>query len=83
MSDENEMTGTGEGREAAQAPTPQQAEAAPDATATREHLCTLKTGITRTREFEKKGLASYAVNCGVKCGHGCRYCSTGAMLRMG
>lgn len=41
----------------------------------------LKNGITRTKEFEKKGLATYAVNCGLKCGHGCKYCSTGAMLR--
>src|SRR3989339_314333 len=41
----------------------------------------LKNGISRTKEFEKKGLAQYAVNCGLKCGHGCTYCSTGAMLR--
>lgn len=41
----------------------------------------LKTGITRTRGFEKKGLAPQAVNCGLKCGHGCTYCSTGAVLR--
>lgn len=41
----------------------------------------LKNGITRTKEFEKKGLATHAVNCGLKCGHGCKYCSTGAMLR--
>lgn len=50
--------------------------------ATRVHHHTLKTGITRTREFEKKHLASFAINCGIKCGHDCRYCSTGAMLRM-
>ena len=50
--------------------------------AMRVHHHTLKTGITRTPEFEKKGLASFAVNCGIKCGHDCRYCSTGAMLRM-
>ena len=43
---------------------------------------TLKTGITRTREFERKGLASFGVNVGTKCGHGCTYCSTGAILRM-
>jgi hypothetical protein len=30
---------------------------------------TLATGITRTREFERKRLASYAVNVGTKCGH--------------
>jgi DNA repair photolyase len=41
----------------------------------------LKTGISRTPEFEKKGLASYAVNVGTKCGHQCLYCSTGAVLR--
>lgn len=43
---------------------------------------TLRTGISRTREFERKGLASFAVNPGTKCGHGCTYCSTGAILRM-
>ena len=41
----------------------------------------LKNGISRTKEFERKGLATHAVNCGLKCGHGCKYCSTGAMLR--
>ena len=41
----------------------------------------LKNGISRTKEFEKKHLAEYAVNIGLKCGHGCKYCSTGAMLR--
>jgi len=45
------------------------------------HHYTLKTGITRTPEFEKKGLATYAVNVGTKCGHNCLYCSTGAVLR--
>jgi len=47
----------------------------------RVHHCTLKTGITRTREFEKKGLATHAANVGTKCGHNCLYCSTGAVLR--
>ncbi len=42
----------------------------------------LTSGITRTKEFERKGLACYAVNVGTKCGHGCLYCSTGALLRM-
>lgn len=51
-------------------------------TKTRIHLTTLKTGISRTPEFAKKGLAEYAVNVGTKCGHDCAYCSTGAMLRM-
>jgi len=36
----------------------------------------------RTRKFEEKALAQFAVNVGTKCGHGCLYCSTGAMLRM-
>lgn len=41
----------------------------------------LSAGITRTKEFEKK-LATHAVNVGLKCGHGCLFCSTGAVLRM-
>jgi len=48
----------------------------------RNHLTTLKTGISRTPEFEKKRLACFAVNVGTKCGHDCLYCSTGALLRM-
>jgi len=47
----------------------------------RIHHYRLKAGITRTREFEKKGLATHAVNVGTKCGHSCLYCSTGAVLR--
>ena len=46
------------------------------------HEYTLRNGITRTKEFERKKLATHAVNVGVKCGHDCTYCSTGAMLRM-
>jgi len=42
----------------------------------------LRSGITRTKEFERKKLASFGVNVGTKCGHGCSYCSTGAVLRM-
>lgn len=42
----------------------------------------LKSGITRTPEFERKKLATHAVNVGIKCGHGCTYCSTGSLLRM-
>jgi len=42
----------------------------------------LKTGIARTKEFERKKLACFAVNVGTKCGHGCLYCSTGTILRM-
>jgi DNA repair photolyase len=48
----------------------------------RVHRSTLSVGISRTQEFEKKGLPQFAVNVGTKCGHGCMYCSTGAMLRM-
>ncbi len=48
----------------------------------RIHHCQLKAGITRTPEFKKKRLATHAVNVGTKCGHGCLYCSTGAVLRM-
>jgi DNA repair photolyase len=48
----------------------------------RIHEITMTTGISRSLEFERKKLASYAVNIGTKCGHDCRYCSTGAMLRM-
>jgi len=47
----------------------------------RIHHYQLQAGITRTREFEKKGLATHAVNVGTKCGHNCLYCSTGAVLR--
>jgi DNA repair photolyase len=43
---------------------------------------TLSTGLTRTKEFERKKLAEFAVNVGTKCGHGCKYCSTGVLLRM-
>lgn len=48
----------------------------------RVHHYQLKTGISRTPEFEKKGLATHAVNVGIECGHNCRYCSTGTVLRM-
>jgi len=47
----------------------------------RVHYKELKSGINRTPEFEKKQLASYSINVGIKCGHGYLYCSTGAMLR--
>jgi DNA repair photolyase len=49
--------------------------------ATRVHEYTLKGGITRTPEFERKKLACFAVNCGIACGHDCAYCSTKALLR--
>ena len=41
----------------------------------------LTSGIRPTPEFEKKGLARYAVNVGLRCGHDCTYCSSRAMLR--
>ncbi|MGC9986288.1 MAG: hypothetical protein ABSF35_22040 [Polyangia bacterium] len=49
---------------------------------TRAHTTTLKTGIELSKEFEKKGLARYAVNVGTKCGHDCTYCSTASVLSM-
>ncbi len=48
---------------------------------TRVHHLDLGGGIRRTPEFEKKGLATHAVNVGLKCGHDCTYCSTGACVR--
>ena len=47
----------------------------------RTHTWQQKSGITRAPEFTKKLMADFAVNCGLKCGHDCLYCSTGAMLR--
>jgi len=47
----------------------------------RVHTWSLKGGIKRTKPFAEKGLAEFAVNIGTKCGHGCRYCSSGSMLR--
>lgn len=41
----------------------------------------LTTGIRKTPEFAKKGLAEFAVNVGLKCDHDCTYCSSGALLR--
>lgn len=48
----------------------------------RVYTTELKAGITASKEFARKGLASFAVNIGLKCGHGCLYCSTGTVLRM-
>ncbi len=42
----------------------------------------MRKGITETPKFAEKGLATHAINCGVKCDNNCLYCSTGAMLRM-
>jgi DNA repair photolyase len=41
----------------------------------------LQSGIRTSPKFAEKRLATHAVNVGVKCGHNCTYCSTGAMLR--
>ena len=41
----------------------------------------LSDGICRSPKFEEKGLAQYAINVGVRCGHDCTYCSSRAMLR--
>ena len=38
-------------------------------------------GIRPSPEFAKKGLAQFAVNVGLRCGHDCTYCSSRAMLR--
>ena len=46
------------------------------------YQATLKSGIIRTKEFEKKGLAQFSVNVGTRCGHQCLYCSTPSLLRM-
>lgn len=45
------------------------------------YLWETKNGITKTPAFEEKGLATHAVNVGLKCDNNCTYCSTGAMLR--
>lgn len=49
--------------------------------ATKVYEYELQSGINPTPEFERKRLASFAVNVGIKCGHGCTYCSTSAMNR--
>lgn len=43
--------------------------------------CLRNIGITRSNAFAKKMLATHAVNCGLICGHGCKYCSTPALVR--
>jgi DNA repair photolyase len=45
------------------------------------YLWNTSNGITKTPAFEEKGLATHAVNVGLKCDNNCTYCSTGAMLR--
>ena len=41
----------------------------------------LKGGIKPSPKFQQKGLAEFAVNVGLRCGHDCTYCSSRAMLR--
>lgn len=45
-----------------------------------DHVIEYKTGIKRSTEFERKGLAKYTVNPGVRCGHNCLYCSSPSLL---
>ena len=47
----------------------------------RIHRYPLAAAIHRSPEFAKKKLADFSVNVGVKCGHACTYCSSGAVLR--
>jgi DNA repair photolyase len=48
----------------------------------RHHTCSMRRGISDSPEFAKKGLAHFAANVGVRCGHDCTYCSSRAVLRM-
>jgi len=48
----------------------------------RIHSFDMKAGISRSKQYEKKRLASYVINSGIKCGHDCLYCSTPAVMRM-
>ena len=45
------------------------------------HYCSMKQGITPSKEFKKKRLAEFGANIGLKCGHGCLYCSRPALVR--
>ena len=47
----------------------------------KNYNCSLASGIRPSPEFEKKGLAEYAINVGLRCGHDCTYCSSRATLR--
>ena len=38
-------------------------------------------GVTKSDEFNKKQLATHAINGGLLCGHSCAYCSTPSLLR--
>lgn len=41
----------------------------------------LTIGVKKNPEFNKKQLATHSANIGLLCGHGCKYCSTAAMVR--
>ena len=47
----------------------------------KNYTYSLGGGIKPSPEFAKKGLAEYAVNVGLRCGHDCTYCSSRATLR--
>jgi DNA repair photolyase len=47
----------------------------------RIHRYPLKQALHSSPEFAKKKLADFSVNVGLKCGHDCTYCSSGAVLR--
>jgi DNA repair photolyase len=47
----------------------------------RIHTVSLKRGITRSPEFEKKTLAQYGCNTGTRCSNFCRFCSSNSILR--
>lgn len=44
-------------------------------------LISLKTGVKPSPEFAKKHLATHSAHIGLLCSHGCKYCSTAAMVR--
>lgn len=50
-------------------------------TTTTVHEYSVKSGIRPTPKFTEKGLAEYSANVGLRCGHDCAYCSTGASNR--
>lgn len=45
------------------------------------YLYRIMQGIAPTKEFARKLLAQYSANTGLKCGHGCYYCSTASCVR--
>src|SRR5437773_1429096 len=47
----------------------------------RVHQIEMKSDIEPSLPFAEKGLATFKVNVGAKCGHDCLYCSTGASNR--